>query len=183
MKDLDRGKFVFLPFAIALIALWAIVRFVVQVPKNISLNDITIPFWLVLEMPVWLTVGILTAASSKKGEVHNRSGFMKMWVAGGLVGWLVVIILWGVSFAFPGLKVENLGIGIELTQEAPTFWAAIAFLLGNFGMVTLRIPGVAWSQLKKSFFENNAGDSTNGGFWNNLSKMWKGLQGILKPSK
>jgi hypothetical protein len=179
MKDVERGKIMVLILAIALMFLWAVVRFAIPAPVSILIEKVSVPVWLFFETPAWLVIGVLTGSVSQKRSQHQTAS-MQGRLLGGLLGWLMIVILWGLSLVLPALDASDFGIGVDLNQEAPTFWAGIAFLLGYYGKVTAKIPAAAWSQGKMILLGNGSGNKQNGHLGQQFSAFWKGLKELLK---
>ena len=123
---------------------------------------------------IWLSIGaLLSSISSPERSKKNSEIF---W--GIFLGWGILWLAWYLPFWFPKLKLNEYGFQFDLQGSSATFWMAVAFILGFYRSLTLKIPVSVWNQIKKSLGIKEDADLKGNAKYRFLS-YWNGLKSIL----
>lgn len=162
----SKNKWQTLMLIAVLATAWGFVRFsglvTEDAPENIG---------IMFDALSWLVIGMLVSASSKEKE--------KGWGIGGLIlGGIILGLLWIMSNWFPNAELKDYGFEFDLRESPIAFWDGIAFLLGYFRNLTMKIPVAVLNQIKKTFGIEEDPD-LQGNAQHRFQSYWDGLKSIL----
>lgn len=162
----SKNKWLILAFIAALVGVWGIVRF-----SGFMTGPDRGYIHLTFDAVVWLVLGMLVSAINKENE--------KGWGMSGLIlGGIILGLLWIVSNWFPNVKLKDYGFEFDLRESPIAFWDGIAFLLGYFRNLTMKIPVAVLNQIKKTFGIEEDPD-LQGNAQHRFQSYWDGLKSIL----
>lgn len=123
---------------------------------------------------IWLLIGaLLGSLFSKEQQEKITETFL-----GVFLGWGILWLVWYLPIWYPDLKLKDYGFQFDLHESPVVFWMAVAFILGFYRKVTLKIPVAVRNQIKKSLGIKEDPD-LKGNAKHRFLSYWNGLKSIL----
>lgn len=123
---------------------------------------------------IWLLVGALLRLVFSKGQQEKISETL----LGIFLGWGILWLAWYFPIWFPTLKLNSYGFQFNLQESPVVFWMAVAFILGFYRRMTLKIPAAVWNQIKNSLGIKEDPD-LKGNAEHRFLSYWNGFKSIL----
>ncbi|MCP4139354.1 MAG: hypothetical protein GY755_03525 [Chloroflexi bacterium] len=99
-----------------------------------------------LHLFIWLLIGILIRLEE---DIKYHSLRSEFWAF--LIEYIFLTLLWHVSIKLPPSKLDDYGLVLNLKESPLIFLASVAFLLGHYRRVALKIPIVIKNLIRKNF--------------------------------
>ena len=99
-----------------------------------------------VHISVWILAGALINIFPEDKALSMQNSIVAI-----IMGLLFLLLAWYLPARFPALKSNDHGLVLDLQKSPLVLWASVAFLLGYYRRMVLKIPLVVWNQIRKKF--------------------------------